>query len=85
MVNVEMVRSGINMSSGKLNFAKERRVRWSMYKNLDLSFNTWEGELLKHGFCEHDAWGLPHIPRDKLHQTLNFDEMNLLLHGSSIN
>ncbi len=94
MVDVEMAReilkrlacdTAIDMSSGKLNFAKERRVCWTMYNNLDLWFNTWERELLKHGLCELNARGLPHIPCEKLHQILNFNKTSLLLDGSSIN
>ena len=73
------------MGCAKLSFAEERRVRWTTYQNLDLWFNTWERELLKLGLCELDSRGLPHIPRDKLHQILNFDETSLSLDGSSIN
>ena len=82
MVDVETAReilkrlacdTAINMGCSKLSFAEERRVCWTMYINLDLWFNTWERELLKHGLMELDARGLPHIPRQKLHQILNFD------------
>ncbi len=45
----------------------------------------WERELLKHGLMELDARELPHIPCQKLHQILNFDETSLSLDGSSIN
>ncbi len=64
MVDVEMAQeilkrlardTAIDMSSDELNFAEERRVRWTMYNNLDLWFNTWERELLKHGLCELDS------------------------------
>ncbi len=94
MVDVEMAQeilkqlacnTAMDMSSGKLNFAKERRVCWTTYNNLNLWFNTWERELLKHGSCELDAQGLPYIPREKLRQILNFDKTSLLLDGSSIN
>jgi hypothetical protein len=47
--------TAINMGCGNLSFAKERRVRWTTYQNLDLWFNTWERELLKLGLCEHDS------------------------------
>ena len=39
--------TAINMGSGKLSFAEERRVRWTTYQYLDLWFKTWERELLK--------------------------------------
>jgi hypothetical protein len=69
----------------KSSFAKERRVRWTTYQNLELWFNTWERELLKLGLMQLDVRGYPHIPRDKLRQILNFDETSLSLDGSSIN
>ena len=94
MVDVETVQeilkqlacdTAINISSGKLNFAEERRVRWTTYQNLELWFDTWERELLKLGLMQLDVRGYPHIPRDKLRQILNFDETSLSLDGSSIN
>jgi len=94
MVDVETAReilkrlahdTAIDLGCGKLNFAEERRVRWTTYNNLDMWFNMWERELLKHGLMELDARGLPHIPRQKLCQILNFDETSLSLDGSSIN
>ena len=94
MVDVETAReilkrlahdTAIDLGCGKLNFAEERRVRWTTYNNLDMWFNMWERELLKHGLMELDARGLPHIPCHKLHQILNFDETSLSLDGSSIN
>ncbi len=94
MVDVEAAReilrqlawdTAIDMSSGKLNFAKERRVRWTTYDNLDLWFNMWERELLRHGLAELDAQGRPHIPCNKLRQILNFDETSLSTDGSLVN
>ena len=64
MVDVETAReilkrlardTAINMGRGKLSFAEERRVCWTTYNNLDLWFNMWERELLKHGLMELDA------------------------------
>ena len=75
MVDVETARenlkrlardTAIDLGCGKLNFAEERRVRWTTYNNLDMWFNMWERELLKHGLMELDARGLPHIPCKKL-------------------
>jgi len=77
--------TAIDLGCGKLNFAEERRVRWTTYNNLDMWFNTWERELLKHGLMELNARGLPHIPHQKLRQILNLDETSLSLDGSSIN
>jgi hypothetical protein len=38
--------TAINMSCGKLNFAEERRVRWTTYhSNLQLWFGMWEKQL----------------------------------------
>ena len=94
MVDVETAReilqrlardTAINMGCGKLSFAEERRVCWTTYNNLDLWFNTWERELLKHGLMELDAQRLSHIPCEKLRQILNFDDTSLLLDSSSIN
>ena len=94
MVDVETAReilkwlardTAIDLGCGKLNFAEERRVCWTTYNNLDMWFNMWERELLKHGLMELDARGLPHIPCQKLRQILNFDETSVSLDGSSIN
>jgi len=94
MVDVETAReilkrlardTAIDLGCAKGSFAEERRVRWTTYQNLELWFNTWERELLKLGLMQLDARGLPHIPREKLRQILNFDETSLLLDGSSIN
>jgi hypothetical protein len=94
MVDVETAReilkrlardTAIDLGCAKGSFAEERRVRWTTYQNLELWFNTWERELLKLGLMEIDAQGLPHIPRDKLRQILNFDETSLSTDGSSIN
>ena len=94
MVDVETAReilkrlardTAIDLGCAKGSFAEERRVRWTTYQNLELWFNTWERELLKLGLMQLDARGLPHIPREKLRQLLNFDETSLSLDGSSIN
>ncbi len=34
--------TAVDMSCDKLNFAEERRVRWTTYSNLQLWFGTWE-------------------------------------------
>ena len=44
--------TAIDLSRGKLDFAEERRVRWTTYDNLDLWFSMWERELLRHGLAE---------------------------------
>jgi hypothetical protein len=94
MVDVDIAReilrklawdTAIDLSRGKLDFAEEQRVWWTMYDNLDLWFDTWERELLRHGLAELDVQGHPHIPLNKLHQILNFDETSLSADGSSIN
>jgi hypothetical protein len=46
--------TAVNMSCDKLNFAKERRVHWTTYSNLQLWFGTWERQLTIHGFMEND-------------------------------
>ena len=47
--------TAIDLGCCKLNFAEERRVCWTTYNNLDMWFNMWERELLKHGLMELDA------------------------------
>ncbi len=94
MVDVDIAReilrrlawdTAINLSRCKLDFAEEGRVRWMMYDNLDLWFNTWERELLRHRLAELDVQGHSHIPLNKLHQILDFNETSLSTDGSSIN
>jgi hypothetical protein len=59
--------TAIDMGCGKLSFAKERRVCWMTYQNLDLWFNTWERELLKLGLMQLDGQGLPCWTRASSH------------------
>ena len=35
----------------KLNFVEDRRIRWTMYQNLDLWFDSWEVFLVDYGFA----------------------------------
>ena len=39
--------TAIHMKAGKLNFAEDRRVRWTTYSNLELWFDSWERTLLE--------------------------------------
>lgn len=77
--------TAIDMSCGKLNFAEERRVRWTTYSNLQLWFGTWEKQLTLFGLMEKDERGKPFIPPDNMRRVLNFDETCLSTDGSSIN
>jgi hypothetical protein len=75
----------INLSRGKLDFAEEQRVRRMTYDKFDLWFDTWEKELLRYGLAVINVPGRPHIPLNKLHQILNFDETSLSTDGNLIN
>jgi hypothetical protein len=40
------------MKADKMYFAEERRVRWTIFSNLELWFKSWEKTLLDLGLLE---------------------------------
>jgi hypothetical protein len=77
--------TAIDMKADKMYFAEERRVRWTIFSNLELWFKSWEKTLLDLGLLEQDESGKLNIPKAQLRNILNFDKTCLSLDGSSIN
>lgn len=72
-----------HMQVNKVKCAKERRVKWTTYQNLDLWFDSWEKVLDNLGFFEVDAaTGEKFIPPHKLRDIANFDETCYPLMGA---
>jgi hypothetical protein len=74
-----------DIHAAKLNCAEDRRIRWTMYQNLDLWFNSWEAFVVEYGFTTINQNGQLHFDEKMKMRVLNLDETNMSLDGSNSN
>ncbi len=76
--------TAIDIKAAKLNFAKDRRIRWTTYQNLDLWFDSWEVFVVD-GFAAINQNGELIFDQKMKARTANLDETCLSLDGNNGN
>ncbi len=74
-----------NINAVKLNYAEDRRIRWTTYQNLDLWFNSWEVFLVDNGFATVNTNSELVFDIEMMKRILNLDETYMLLDGGNGN
>ena len=85
LLNRVVRNTATNINAVKLNCAEDRRIRWTMYQNVDLWFDSWEVFLVDYGFAAINANGELIFDKAMMKRILNLDETCLLLDGSNGN
>ncbi len=60
-------------------------MRWMIYQNLDLWFNSWEVFLVEYGFAHHNANDELVFEDGALSHIINMDQMCISLDGNNGN
>jgi hypothetical protein len=82
LLNRLLISTARDINASKLEYCEDRRIRWTIYKNINMWFDNWEDDLLRLGFAFEDDDGKVTIPDEQLRNIINFDETCLSVDGS---
>ncbi len=71
-----------DIDASKLEYCEDRRIQWTIYKNISICFDNWEDDLIRLGFAFEDDSGNVTIPNEQLRNNINFNETCLSIDGS---
>ena len=82
LLNRLLISTARDINASKLEYCEDCRIRWTIYKNINMWFDNWEKDLLRLGFAFEDDDGNVMIPDEQLRNIINFDEMCSSVDGS---
>lgn len=80
-MNRILISTAKDLDASKLEYCEDRRIWWTIHKNISMWFLNWEDDLVNLGFAFKDNNGKVTIPDEQLQFIINFDETCLSVDG----